>query len=433
MSDVPDASPEQAPGQRRWIVVAETAAASAGVSKRARHDAITLLRAGERVTVVSSDAARVVEWLRPHLSAAQLERLQVESFDIKAQPLTIPERIALRVARITRRSDLYEDIDHVCHTRALARAAAVALGRLALDPAGDAVIAHGSEFVHATRRAYPGATPPILYVIHSMINERAASGANPYGPVSTAFLHRSEGDALRAAHSVMPVAEAMARAAHALQPRIREVRVIYNSIDEPAALDGDAPPRDLDVLYVGRLSPEKGIDTLLGAVEQLGAGVRLTIVGHGSLAYQVKVKAAAMPERIEYMGARAQPEVLALMRRARVAVVPSYSDPFPFTVLEALSQATPVVASAVSGIPEVVKERENGLLVAPGDSAALARAIMHLLSDQGLWSRLSVGAASTAAAFSLTSREGAVLASYRASVGLVMGVQAGTNVGAGVG
>lgn len=419
--------------QHRWVIVAETAAAPAGVSKRVRHDAITLLRAGDRVTVVSSDATEVAERLRPHVSAAQLERLQVESFDIKSLHMTIPERIALRLARITGNAHLYEDVDYVCYTRALTRAAAVALGRLALDPDRDAVIANGSEFVHAVRRAYPTVTPPILYIIHSMINERAASGANPYGPLSTAFLHRTERGALRAAHSVMPVAEAMARAAHALQPRIREVRVIYNSIDDAAALDGDAPLRDLDVLYVGRLSPEKGIDTLLAAAEQLGAGVRLTIVGHGALADRVKAKAAAMPEHIEFMGARPQPEVLALMRRARVAVVPSYSDPFPFTVLEALSQATPVVASAVSGIPEVVKECENGLLIAPGDSAALARAIMRLLSDETLWSRLSVGAASTAAAFSLATRERAVLASYRASVGLGIGRQAAAGVEAGVG
>ena len=148
---------------------------------------------------------------------------------------------------------------------------------------------------------------------------------------------------------------------------------------------------------------------------------------------RLKAKAAAMPERIEFIGVRAQPEVLALMRRARVAVVPSYSDPFPFTVLEALSQATPVVASAVSGIPEVLKEGENGLLIAPGDSAALARAIMRILSDDTLWSRLSVGAASTAGAFSLATREGAVLASYRASVGVGMGRQAAAGVEAGVG
>jgi len=414
-----DLGPSQAVPQRtgrRWIIVAESAAASAGVPKRVRHDAITLLRAGEQVAVVASDAAQVVELLAPHVEASQLARLQVEEFDRIGQRFTIPERIALRAARLTRSAARYDDIDYICHTRALARAAAAALRRIGIDAAHDAVIANGSEFVHAARLACPDRAPPTLYVIHSMINERAASGANPYGPRSTAFLFRYERAALRAAHFVLPVAEAMARAARELEPGIRAVKVVYNSIDEPAANHRPSAERDVDVLFVGRLSPEKGIDTLLDAAGHLPEGVRLTVVGHGLLEAQVRAAAAAAPERIEFLGPRSQPEVLALWRRARVAVLPSYSDPFPFTVLEALSQGTPVVSSAVSGIPEMVTDGENGLLVAPGDGRALASAVTRILNDPLLWSRLSADAARRASAFYLAAGAPKVLAAYHESV-----------------
>ncbi|MFL5617271.1 MAG: glycosyltransferase family 4 protein [Gemmatimonadaceae bacterium] len=414
-----DLGPSQAaPHQtgRRWIIVAESAAASAGVPKRVRHDAITLLRAGERVAVVASDAAKLVELLAPHVDASQLARLQVEEVDRTRLGMTVPERIALRAARLTKSATRYEDVDYICYTRALARGAAAALRRIGIDAARDALIANGSEFVHAVRLACPDRAPPVLYVIHSMINERAASGANPYGPLSTAFLFRYERAALRAAHCVMPVADAMARAARELEPRMRAVKVIYNSIDEPAPNDRPSAERDVDVLFVGRLSPEKGIDTLLAAAGQLPEGVRLTIVGHGVLEAQVRAAAASAPERIEFLGRRSQPEVLALWRRARVAVLPSYSDPFPFTVLEALSQGTPVVGSAVSGIPEMVTDGENGLLVAPGDARALASAVTRLLTDEPLRCRLSAGAATSASRFSLDAAAPTVLAAYRESV-----------------
>jgi len=414
-----DLGASQAPPHRsgrRWIIVAESAAASAGVPKRVRHDAITLLRAGERVAVVASDAAQVIELLAPQVDASQLARLQVEEYDRTNLRLTIPERIALRVARLTRSATRYDDVDYVCYTRALTRAAAEALRRIGIDAAHDAVIANGSEFVHAVRLASPDRAPPALYIIHSMINERAASGANPYGPLSTAFLFRYERAALRAAHCVVPVAEAMARAARELEPRMRAVKVIYNSIDEPPPNDRPSAERDLDVLFVGRLSPEKGIDTLLDAAGRLPLGVRLTIVGHGQLEAQVRAAAAAAPDRVEFLGPRSQPEVLALWRRARVAVLPSYSDPFPFTVLEALSQGTPVVGSAVSGIPEMVTDGENGFLVAPGDGRALAGAVGRILSDASLWSRLSAGAASRASTFFLASGAPRVLAAYNESV-----------------
>ena len=398
------------------MIVAESAAASAGVPKRVRHDAITLLRAGERVTVVSTDARQVVPLLRPHVDASQLAQLHVEEIDRTKLRMTIPERIALRVARLTGSATRYDDVDYICYTRALARAAAAALRRIGIDAARDAVVANGSEFVHAVRLACPHRAPPTLYIIHSMINERAASGANPYGPMTTVFLFRYERAALAAADCVVPVAEAMARAARELQPRMRAVRVVYNSIDEPEAQEHPGAARDLDVLFVGRLSPEKGIDTLLDAAGRLPEGVRLTIVGHGALEPQVRAAAAAKPGRIDFLGQRSQPEVLALWRRARVAVLPSYSDPFPFTVLEALSQGTPVVGSAVSGIPEMVTDGENGLLVPPGDGRALASAVSRILDDAPLWSRLSAGASSRASTFFLASGAPRMLAAYNESV-----------------
>lgn len=399
------------------MIVAESAAAPAGVPKRVRHDAITLLRAGERVAVVATDAKQVVPLLRPQVDAPQLARLQVEEIDRAKLRMTITERIALRAARLTKSATRYDDVDYVCYTRSLSRGAADALRRIGLDATRDAVVANGSEFVHAVGLACPDRAPPTLYVIHSMINERAASGANPYGPITTAFLFRYERAALAAADCVVPVAEAMARAARELQPRIRAVKVVYNSIDEPAPNDRPGAERDLDVLYVGRLSPEKGIDTLLDAAGRLPDGARLTIVGHGALEPEVRAAAAAAaPGRIEFLGQRSQPEVLALWRRAKVAVLPSYSDPFPFTVLEALSQGTPVVGSAVSGIPEMVTDGESGFLVPPGDGVALAIAVNRILNDEALRSRLSAGALTSAARFFLATGAPRVLAAYNDSV-----------------
>ena len=91
--------------------------------------------------------------------------------------------------------------------------------------------------------------------------------------------------------------------------------------------------------------------------------------------------------------------MLELFRAADASILSSSWENFPHTVVEALSVGTPVLATAIGGVAEVVRDGENGLLVAAGDAAALADAVRRFFADEALRERLRAGAAPSVAEY----------------------------------
>ncbi len=133
-------------------------------------------------------------------------------------------------------------------------------------------------------------------------------------------------------------------------------------------------------LYVGRLTPEKGIDTLLKAWGCLSPLVRLKVVGDGPLA-PVVAEAATRLKGVEYLGRKSRDEVLALMKEATVLVFPSESyEGFPMTIAEAYATGLPVIASDLGAMASLVRHERTGLLFRPGDPDDLAAKVDWVLS-----------------------------------------------------
>jgi glycosyltransferase involved in cell wall biosynthesis len=144
------------------------------------------------------------------------------------------------------------------------------------------------------------------------------------------------------------------------------------------------------VLYVGDLIPAKGVRTVLNARRLLGPGraVRYCFVGAGPLRSEIERAGCRV-----VVGAGAA-QVAARLDRSHVLVLPSRSEGTPLSVMEALCRGVPVVASAVGGIPDLVRPGREGLLLpVPVGPHALARALARLHDDRGLWDRLHAGAA----------------------------------------
>jgi len=97
-------------------------------------------------------------------------------------------------------------------------------------------------------------------------------------------------------------------------------------------------------------------------------------------------------DRVTFLGARPRDEALRYLAGARAAVLSSAWENLPHAAVEALAVGTPVVSTAVGGVPEVVRDDENGLLVPPNDPAALAGALRRLLTDDALRLRLAAAA-----------------------------------------
>lgn len=140
---------------------------------------------------------------------------------------------------------------------------------------------------------------------------------------------------------------------------------------------GPPGPGGDDFLFVGRLSVEKGIGTMLKAMELVDPAVRLNIVGDGPLTPEVEAAAQRNP-RVHYLGRVPQKQVLDLMGASRCVLFPSeWYETFGRVAAESFSRGTPVIASRIGAVAEVVEHGRTGLHFQPGDPQDLARAIDH--------------------------------------------------------
>ena len=157
--------------------------------------------------------------------------------------------------------------------------------------------------------------------------------------------------------------------------------VIPNAVD-PRRLPAEPNPGDY-LLYVGRLSPEKGLLTLLEAVSRL-KGVPLQIVGDGPMRRQLDeaVWQLRCEDRITFRGYLQGEELSDAYRNAAALVLPSdcYENA-PMSVLEAMACGKPVVGSRIGGIPEMVSHEETGLLFPAGDADTLSDHLQTLWTD----------------------------------------------------
>jgi glycosyltransferase involved in cell wall biosynthesis len=151
--------------------------------------------------------------------------------------------------------------------------------------------------------------------------------------------------------------------------------------------------------FAGRLMAAKALDVGLAALARV-PGVSLLVIGDGPDRARLELLAAelGLDGRVRFLGVRSREEVLRTLHAVDAAVLPSRWENFPHLVVEALAVGTPVIASAVGGVPELVRDGENGLLVPPGDAAALAAAIERLVADAALRDRLAAAAAQSVAA-----------------------------------
>jgi glycosyltransferase involved in cell wall biosynthesis len=143
-------------------------------------------------------------------------------------------------------------------------------------------------------------------------------------------------------------------------------------------------------VFVGRLTEQKALPVLLEAIAAV-PGARLDILGDGPErpVLDATVAALGLGERVRFLGAVPRDQVLEHLAGARAAVLSSAWENLPHAAVEALAVGTPVIATAVGGVPEVVRDGSNGLLVPPNDASALALAMRTILVDDTLRERLA--------------------------------------------
>jgi glycosyltransferase involved in cell wall biosynthesis len=173
---------------------------------------------------------------------------------------------------------------------------------------------------------------------------------------------------------------------------INDSRLMKHNIVSPLTLRRPlhSPPR---VLFAGRLNPEKGLSTLIDAIAQLDVPVELFIAGGGPEMPKIQLEAqkAGIADSVHFLGVVPWGERLfSVMQDADLLVLPSVSEGLPLVLLEAMANGLVPIASAVGGIPEIVKDGVNGLLVAPSNAAQLCQTITRLLKDDKLRAQMQL-------------------------------------------
>ncbi len=245
-----------------------------------------------------------------------------------------------------------------------------------------------------------------MKLVSDEVFERAARGGRYLGTldefqreaggVRTRFLRATRTRALRGARHVFCPSAYLRDVALGWGLDASRVSVLPN----PAPELPELPSRDelraelgfggKTLAFAGRLGPQKALGVALQALVDV-PDVTLAVAGDGPerSALERRVGELGLDGRVSFLGSVPRVQVLRLFRAADASLLASAWENFPHTVVEALAVGCPVIATAVGGVPEVVRDGENGLLVPPGDPAALAAAIERFFSDSELRARLA--------------------------------------------
>ena len=160
----------------------------------------------------------------------------------------------------------------------------------------------------------------------------------------------------------------------------REKIVVKPNYHEPDP--GIRESSDGSALYVGRLSREKGLSTLLAAWRMLRDPPRLRIIGDGPMREEVeKAAAGTLHNKIELLGPQPHHEVISYLKKAAVCLVPSeWYEAFPHVILEAYACGVPIVASRIGTLADVIEDGVTGLLFDPGHPSDLAAKITWVIN-----------------------------------------------------
>ncbi len=244
-----------------------------------------------------------------------------------------------------------------------------------------------------------GHTRGLSYPVVSIVHHLRASEARPLAPV----YRRLEARYLSAVDAVVCNSHATCDAVTALGVDPGDTLVAPPAGDRFDPTVGDEQVRrrareePLQVVFVGNVTPRKGLDTLVDALARVDTPVHLTVVGRPvDREYYESVRARArddgLADRVTFAGELSDDALAATLQESHVLAVPSRHEGFGIVYLEGMGFGLPAVASAAGGAAEVVADGETGVLVDPGDSAAVAEALNALGRDRDRLARMGAAA-----------------------------------------
>ena len=262
------------------------------------------------------------------------------------------------------------------------------------------IVCHSASACYAVARIANKYKIPSLYVIRSLIWDRINNNANPYNKVTTFFYKHAEHYALKNMPYSIAISNYMRKMAIAEGAKPETAIVKHNFVDTEKFYPDKNKIKDIDCLFIGRLSVEKGVSVLLKSLKMLSQKKKVVLIGDGILSKSLKSQAKDIQHDILFTGWIEHEELIQYIQRSKIVVVPSLSEPLGVVVIEAMACGVPVIGSNTGGIPDMIKHGYNGWLVKPNNPKSLANLIDRVLSQEDDLKEIIQAAIETANQFS---------------------------------
>lgn len=322
---------------------------------------------------------------------AALARVKANVVYVPQYPEMEPERIeaAHQIVR-----DIYPEQYAAIHGYSLAKGHKYAIKRfLQAGYVAGHLLQHPVDAMHAH---FASSATRVASLVQRLIGLPYSFTAHAKDIFHEDVNHESLKNKIRAARFVVTVSDfnqAYLRDMMGNEPA--DIRRLYNGIDLTRFQPDTAIARQSELIVsVGRLVEKKGFDVLIRACRHLKnweIPFKCEIIGKGDLqkSLETLISQLDLEDRVKLIGPRPQEEVLEAYQGAGIFTLPCIigkdgnRDGLPTVLLEAMATGLPAVSTSLTGVPEIIDDRQNGLLIPPGDVEALARALAELLTNEG--------------------------------------------------
>ncbi len=245
----------------------------------------------------------------------------------------------------------------------------------------DLIITHGATYCYAAAHFANKYKIPAAWVIQDLIKDRIATG-NPYNWWETQLYKHANRYAISKMPYLLPVSKYSKKLVLLDGAKPENTFIKYNTVNTELFHPDENIKKDIDILFIGRLSVEKGVDILIESIKYLSEKKRILIIGDGILRSKLEQQAMRSPHEIKFTGWVEHNILPEFIQRAKLVVTPSRSECHAAVPLETMSCAVPVVASKVAGMEDTIDNNKNGWLLAKNDAMTLGTLLDQLLFDE---------------------------------------------------
>lgn len=256
-----------------------------------------------------------------------------------------------------------------------------ALRKLSKKQKIDFIVIHQSTASYSVARFAKKRKIPNAWVINDLINIRLATG-NPYNWATTLMYKHNHSYGLKNMHYLIPVSKLVKKVVIRESGKPENTFIKYNTVDTDIFYPIEGTKKNIDVLYVGRLSVEKGVDILIDSSRYISKNRLILIIGDGPLIHQLKIQASKSKQNIKFLGFVLHEKIPYYIRHAKILVAPSLSELHAAVPLEAMACGVPVIASNVAGMADTIANNKNGWILRQNNSKELGMLIEKVLSDE---------------------------------------------------